>query len=87
MCLSTSDDGVTFTRMARLPVPASVEGDPVDVDNNSGTYQYPYVLEHEGGAYVAYCRDVKTIEIVRVSLAEIDRLRSADGQTKKLADF
>lgn len=78
ICLSTSDDGVTFTRMARLPVPATAAGGALDIENDSGTYQYPYVLERGGYLYIAYSRDVKTIEILRVALDEVDRLRNGE---------
>ncbi len=77
LCVATSDDGVTFTRLARLPVPVAAEGGRFDATNSAGTYQYPFALEREGRVFVAYSRNVKTIEIIRVSLDEIDRLRTS----------
>ena len=75
LCLSTSDDGLTFTRMARLPVPVEAVGGPVDVDNSSGTVQYPDVIEHGGQLLIAYSRHKTAVEVIQVSLDEVDRLR------------
>jgi sugar lactone lactonase YvrE len=75
LCLSTSDDGVTFTRMARLPVPITPQGGPFDATGTSGTVQYPHVMEKDGQLFVAYSRNKTDIEIIKLSLDEVDRLR------------
>lgn len=75
LCLATSDDGITFTRLARLPVPAKPEGGAFDASHSSGTLQYPHAIEHDGHLLIAYSRQKTTIEVVKISLDEIDRLR------------
>jgi sugar lactone lactonase YvrE len=75
LCLSTSDDGITFTRMARLPVPVTAQGGPFDAAGTSGTVQYPHVMEKDGQLLVAYSRSKTDIEVIKLSLDEVDRLR------------
>lgn len=77
LCLSVSDDGITYTRMARLPVPTA----PQDFRPRTGVrkaagFQYPHAIEHEGRIQVIYSRDMKTVETIQVTLDEIDRLRA-----------
>ncbi len=76
LCLSVSEDGLTYTRMARLPVPTA----PQDFLPRTGTrkaagFQYPHAIEHDGNLLIIYSRDMKTAESILVSLDEIDRLR------------
>ena len=75
LALSTSEDGVTFTRMGRLPIPVSREGGAFDAAHTSGSVQYPHVMEHNGHLYVTYSRRKTSIEVIRISLDEVDRLR------------
>ncbi len=63
LCLSVSEDGLVFIGMGVLPVP----GD--------GTFQYPQVIEHDGALLVIFSRNKTAIEVVKVSLDEVDRLR------------
>lgn len=75
LCLSVSEDGVTFTRMARLPVPVS----PLDFRPREGVrkaagFQYPHAIEQDGHLLVVYSRNMTTIEVIRVPLDEIGRL-------------
>lgn len=80
LCLSTSDDGVTFTRMARLPIP---ETEPVAPTASAlpnsviplESFQYPHVIEHDAHLLIACSRRKQAIEIVKLPLTEIDRLR------------
>jgi hypothetical protein len=80
LCLSTSADGVTFTRMAALPIPEPLPG--VTFDEKSSrygstkydSYQYPHVIEHDGRLLIAFSRRKQTIEVVRVSLDDVTRL-------------
>lgn len=78
LCLATSDDGITFTRLAALPVPPQPEDRPLDA---TGTrilgrgYQYPHLIEQDGALLIAFSRNKESIEVVRVSLDEVDRLR------------
>jgi predicted neuraminidase len=76
LCLSTSDDGVTFTRMAQLPIPLKPEGGDFDAEHKSGTVQYPHVIEQGGNLLICYSRNKTAIEVIKVSLDEIERLRS-----------
>jgi sugar lactone lactonase YvrE len=77
LCLSTSDDGVTFTRMARLPVPVAPQGGSFDATGTSGTVQYPHAMERNGQLLIAYSRNKTAIEVIKLSLDEVDRLRQA----------
>lgn len=67
LCLATSDDGVTFTRLARLPIP---EGEAA-----KDTFQYPHVIEQDGHLLVAFSRRKQTVEVVKIPLQEVQRLR------------
>ncbi|MGB6045267.1 MAG: exo-alpha-sialidase [Pirellulales bacterium] len=65
LCLSTSDDGLVFTRMAALRIP-SKRGD---------TLQYPHVIEHERRLYIAFSRNKTAIEVLTIELDEVNHLR------------
>jgi len=76
LCLSVSEDGVTYTRMARLPVPTA----PQDLLSRTGIrkaagFQYPHAIEHDGSLQIIYSRDMKTVETLAISMDEVDRLR------------
>lgn len=75
LCLSVSDDGVTFTAMAQLPIPVSPEGGVFDAEHTSGSVQYPHAMEHDGAVFVAYSRHKTAIEVIKIPLDEIERLR------------
>jgi hypothetical protein len=77
LCLATSDDGVTFSRMAQLPIPATKEGGEFDAEHKSGSVQYPHVIEHDGYVLVIYSRKKTAIEVIKVSLDEIESLRKS----------
>lgn len=84
LCLAVSEDGITYTRLARLPVPTA----PQDFRPRTGArkaagFQYPHAIEHDGRIQVIYSRDMKTVETIQVSLDVIDRLRGATGSGKK----
>lgn len=73
LCLAWSRDGVTFTHMARLPIPATDEkhgSRPANYDS----LQYPHVIEHGDSLLVAFSRNKRAIEVARVALDEMDRL-------------
>jgi hypothetical protein len=67
LCLSVSSDGLTFTRMARLPIP--------DASGGKDSFQYPHAIEQDGHLLIAFSRKKTGIEVVKVGLAEIERLR------------
>lgn len=75
LCLAVSADGVTFTQLARLPVPAS----PMDLRPREGVrkaagFQYPHAIEQDGHLFVVYSRNMTTVEVIRVPLDEVERL-------------
>ena len=76
LCLSISDDGVTFTRMARLPIPVTREGGAFDAKHESGSVQYPHAIENDGAILVTYSRHKTAIEVIKIPLESVDRLRS-----------
>jgi hypothetical protein len=80
LCLAVSDDGVTFTRLARLPIPATAPGgDSAQAPGGKrDTWQYPHVIEHDGKLLVAFSRNKTAIEVVKLPLGEIDRLSRAE---------
>jgi len=78
LCLSTSADGVTFTRMGRLPVPVDAAGGAFDAAHTSGSVQYPHVIEHDGHLLITYSRGKRSIEVIRVALDEVERLHRGE---------
>jgi hypothetical protein len=88
LCLSVSDDGITFTHMFRLPIPMGPEDVHFDAENRRLPYRgqvYPHALEHDGNLFIAYARHKLAIEIVKVSLEEIERSRRTIGPTQRSA--
>lgn len=79
LCVSLSEDGVTYTRMARLPVPTSPEDFlPRTGVRKAAGFQYPHVIEHDGALLIVYSRNMTTIETIKVSLDELERLRRGE---------
>jgi predicted neuraminidase len=79
LCVSLSDDGVTFTRMARLPIPESSSNALPASRLGSTKYdslQYPHAIEHDGHVLIAYSRRKLAIEVVRIPIAELKKLRA-----------
>ena len=79
LCVSTSEDGVTFTRMARLPIPDKLAAEPVVATSRYRStkyesWQYPHAIEHDGHLLMAFSRKKQTVEVVKIALDEIDRL-------------
>ncbi len=60
LVVAISDDGMVFTRMGYL-----VGGRHVD---------YPHVIEHAGHLLVAFAGGKQTVEVLRIRLADLDRL-------------
>jgi hypothetical protein len=58
LTLSISEDGLVFTKMFYL-----VGGRQVD---------YPHVIEHDGYLYIAFAGGKQTVELLKVSLADVD---------------
>ena len=76
LCLSVSENGLTYTRMARLPVPTAPQDfRPRTGGRKAAGFQYPHAIEHDGHLQIIYSRDMKTVETLRIALDEVDRLR------------
>ncbi len=63
--LGVSEDGLTFTRLARLDIPSP----------KATTFQYPHVLEHDGHLFIAFSNKKNVTELLRVPLAAVEKLR------------
>lgn len=79
LCLSTSDDGITFTRISALAIPSQspASGDREAKEGKVSGLQYPHVIEHDGNLLIAFSRDKMAIEVIQVSLDDVDILRSS----------
>lgn len=71
LCLSTSDDGVTFTRMGRLEIPTEGDGKRPD------SLQYPHVIEHDESLLIVFSRRKAGIEVIQLPMSEIEAFRKA----------
>ena len=60
MALSISDDGIVFNKMGYI-----VGGKVID---------YPHVIEQDGNLLVAYNGEKRTIEVLKIRIADIDKL-------------
>jgi len=76
LCIAVSEDGLVYKVLTRLPIPDKIDG--VDWEKGSRyseagyeSFQYPHVIEHEGNLLIAYSRKKQTVEVVKVSLAEV----------------
>ena len=79
LCLATSDDGITFTRLATLAIPDNSGVVPTDsrariASLQRESYQYPHAIEHDRHLVIAFSRDKQAIEIVKLSLDAVDHL-------------
>ncbi len=63
--LSISEDGITFTRMAKLDIPS----------DKATTFQYPHAIEHDGHLLIAFSNKKNFTELLKIPLAEVERLR------------
>jgi hypothetical protein len=59
--VSSSDDGVVFTRMARLGIPSP----------KPATLQYPHAIEQGDHLFIAFSRNKIAIEIIRVRIEDL----------------
>ena len=65
MYLSLSEDGLTFTKMARLVIPFT----------KATTFQYPHAIEHDGHLLIVFSQKKMQSEVLKVPLAAIEGLR------------
>ena len=63
--LAVSDDGLTFTRMAKLDIPSP----------KATTFQYPHVIEHDGSLFIAFSNKKNITELLKVDLKDVDALK------------
>jgi BNR repeat-like domain len=61
MTIAVSDDGVVFNKMIYL-----VGGRHID---------YPHVMEHDGYLFVAFASAKQSVEVIRVSIKELDKVK------------
>jgi len=67
MYLAVSEDGLIFTRMARLEIPSA----------RATTFQYPHAIEHDGHLLIAVSNKKNLTELIKLPLAEVERLRQS----------
>ncbi len=78
LCLSLSRDGLVFTRLGRLRISDEVEPPDWDLSSQYGndgpvpSYQYPHVIEHEEVLHIAFSRRKQSIEVLQVSLDDME---------------
>lgn len=65
MYLSLSEDGLTFTKMARLVIPSK----------KATTFQYPHAIEHDGHLLIVFSQKKLQSEVLKVPLSAIEALR------------
>jgi hypothetical protein len=63
--LSLSEDGLTFTKMARLAIPSA----------KATTFQYPHAIEQDGHLLLAFSQKKMQTEVLKVPLTAIEALR------------
>ncbi len=77
--LSVSEDGRTFTRMALLAIPSPEPASGLSkiwhkFRTGVASLQYPHAIEHDEQLMIAFSRNKKQIELLRVRLDDIDAL-------------
>jgi hypothetical protein len=78
--LAVSEDGKTFSRLARLdvptPPPVAAEVSRISQKFRAGiaSLQYPHVIEHDGHLFIALSRLKTQIEVFRVPLDDVAAL-------------
>jgi hypothetical protein len=66
MYLSLSEDGLTFTKMARLVIPAA----------KVTTFQYPHAIEHDGHLLIVFSQKKQQSEVLKIPMSAIEALRN-----------
>jgi hypothetical protein len=79
LCISVSRDGLVYRSLHRLPIPEQMDG--VDWEKESSqpntkyeSFQYPHVIEHDGALLVAFSRKKQTVEVLKISLLDIEAI-------------
>jgi len=65
--LSTSPDGLRFTRMARLDIPSA----------RPGSVQYPHAIVHDGYVLITFSRNKADIEVLKIPEQEVRSMCAA----------
>ena len=68
--LSLSDDGLTFTKMARLAIPSA----------KATTFQYPHVIEHDGHLLIAFSQKKNQTEVLKVPIENVQKLTAKPAE-------
>ena len=83
LCISVSRDGLVFSSLRKLPIPSSIDGVAWERDTLYGikykdaqydSFQYPHVIEQDGSLLIAFSRKKQSVEVLKVSLDEIEKL-------------
>lgn len=79
LCISVSRDGLVYSSLHRLPIPSSIDGVVWETESTYSStkydsYQYPHVIEQDGNLLIAFSRKKQTVEVIIVSLDEIEEL-------------
>lgn len=79
LCLSVSRDGLVYRSLHRLPIPETMDGVVWEDDSSYSTtkyesFQYPHIIEHAGELLIAFSRKKQTVEVVKVSLPDLENL-------------
>lgn len=61
LTIAISDDGLVFNKMGYLVGERHVD--------------YPHVIEHEGYLYIAFASAKQTVEVLKISIAELDKFK------------
>jgi hypothetical protein len=61
---------IDYARLPVLPIPSVLNGDPATPYDS---LQYPHVIEHDGHLLIACSREKTAIEVVKVSLDDIEK--------------
>lgn len=72
MYLALSRDGLVYSRLLLLDIPTP----------RPSTLQYPHLMEHDGSLWIAFSRLKATIELLKISLEDLQPFMPAD-QSKK----
>lgn len=79
LCLSVSQDGLVYTALARLPIPAQIEGVVWETGSSYSatkydSFQYPHAIEQNGSLFIAFSRRKQTAEVIEIPLHAVSAL-------------
>jgi hypothetical protein len=79
LCISVSKDGLVYSSLHRLPIPSEIDGVVWESGSSYSStqydsFQYPHVIEQDGNLLIAFSRKKQTVEVLKISLDEIEEL-------------